>query len=346
MSKPLVTTRLPTRRYLLWFFMPPVLTAIAIVAMLLVFRSTGRLAPIPITGSVSYDEKLQLLRDRHGQSIDVLAVGSSMTLNNLKSDVVLQHLPPGVSFFNAASYGQKISQSRKLIEFLQPRFKAKAVIMICGPMDFDLNSSYHIAFDPADAGRFIGGECYPWSLARHFDALYYAREARTIATQRRSRSDYSHLHFDTGGGSPLEISYPNIDQARWNQKPDRQRDPNEYLELQKLAQFLESNHIPFFLAQPPLRQSCLTPDILPKLELHWQNINQALSSTGSKLINLQYDLPLPDSAYADYSHLNEQGAAIFTEKLMRQTATDLAAALTPQKSGTGAPPVASKLGEN
>jgi len=81
------------RRYLAAFFLPICLGAGAIVTLLLYFKSRGELAPVPLTGSVSFNAKMEFLRRRPAKNADVLAVGSSMVLNNLDTATVLAISP-------------------------------------------------------------------------------------------------------------------------------------------------------------------------------------------------------------------------------------------------------------
>src|SRR6185437_9135319 len=62
-------------RYLLAFAVPLIFPAALIALALIYLHSVGKLAPVPLTGSISFNEKAELLRrDRH-MPIDVLAVG-------------------------------------------------------------------------------------------------------------------------------------------------------------------------------------------------------------------------------------------------------------------------------
>ena len=140
------------RRYLLYFAIPPLLLFIGIAGFIYILHRTHLLAPVPLTGSSTFDEKLEAIRARQHKPIDVLAIGSSMTLQNLNSQVVLQHLPPGATYYNAGAMGIHIASIRKMLELLEPRFHPKAVILVTGPMDYYRN--FQVTLDPdfADAG--------------------------------------------------------------------------------------------------------------------------------------------------------------------------------------------------
>ena len=309
------------RRYLLYFAIPPLLLLIGIAVFIYGLHRAHLLAPVPLTGSASFDEKLEALRDRQHKPIDVLACGSSMTLQNLNSRVVMEHLPAGMAYYNAGAMGIHIASIRKLVELLEPRFHPKAIIMVTGPMDYYRN--FQVTLDPdfSDAAPFIDGEPYALAVFKHFDLFYYTKSAQA------KRHPQHGLSYDAYGAMPLELGYPQVDLAYFNRAPSIEtEDFTEYEELRKLADYLAAKKVVLFVVQSPLRQTS-APEIQQRLQSHWQRINRALVPAGLELINLHTELSTTDYDFSDYAHLSPTGTQRFTQALMERIEGRLVEAL-------------------
>jgi hypothetical protein len=279
----------------------------------------GRLVAPPISANVSFDEKLRFIRDGHLRQCDVLAAGSSMTLNNLESQPLIERLPRGTSFLNIGSFGMKIGHTRALVEHLLQSFQPHTVIVVCGTMDFYQDPRRSDCFDFQEIDDFLHGAPYWKFVLKHFDLRYYLNHASTIGHLRADRTSYASVYYDAWGGIPLDIAYPRIDAARWNDKVQPEFfNPIQYQELAALADFLGRHQTRLVVAQPPLRAGSISSQDMPAVEAHWQRVASLASTHGFRFVNYHKVMKLDDRYFADYSHLNKQGAAVFTEAFMRE----------------------------
>jgi hypothetical protein len=282
----------------------------------------GRLVAPALTGSVSFDEKVRFLRNTPSKQCDVLVIGSSMALSNIESQTILKHLPPGTRLLNAGAWSMKIGHIRAMLECLLGLYRPRAVIFVCGLMDFYRDPRPSQFFDASEVTQFINGSPYWVSVLRHWDLQYYWEQSFSILQDRSTRKRYYSVMFDAWGGVPLEISFPEINQYRWNRKVDlTQVDPRQYEELGRLADVIRSRRLHLICVQTPLRQSAIPVGAAAGVDEHWRHMEQILHSRGFHLWNLQKEMSLSDEYFADYSHLNEKGAVIISEAVGREAAS-------------------------
>ena len=72
------------------------------------------LPALNFSSSYSYNEKIRFLKNK-SNSPSIIAIGSSMTLNNLDSDIVVKELKDD-EYLNVSSWGLRISESYKLLK--------------------------------------------------------------------------------------------------------------------------------------------------------------------------------------------------------------------------------------
>jgi hypothetical protein len=281
--------------------------------------SQGRLVAPALSGNVCLDEKVRFLRDSPTKQCDVLVIGSSMALNNIDSEALLKHLPAGTRFLNAGAYNMKISQTRALLDCLLAVYRPRSVIFVCGLMDFNRTPGPTQFFDTNEVIHFINGSS-AWvpTLLRHFDLQYYIDWSFRIPQIRSTRKDYFSVMFDACGSIPLEISFPKVDERRWNLKVDPQQlDPAEYEELARVADVVRSKGLNLICIQPPMRRGSVPVGSATAVDEHWRRMERTLASRGFHLWNLNA-IGLSDEYFADYSHLNERGVVPFSEMVGRE----------------------------
>jgi len=288
-----------------------------------------RLAPLPVTGSLLFDEKLEQLRRKGRLDFRVLALGSSMTLNNLNSASLVERLGPDRSYYNAAAWGMKVSDTRSMLEYLLARSQPEVVIVVSGPMDFYGDASAERVL-PERFDEVLGGTPYPLLVARYFDLFYYLSEAQRLRLLRTRRDDFDSVALDAWGGVPLDLRYPNVPTERWAQRAEAEGfSEAAYADLEAMAAKLRRQGIGFVCAQSPLRRPALA-GAESRLARHWQRVAEILARHGFDFYNLHRSLELDDSEFADYSHLNAQGARRFTDALVLAAASELTIRKTPK----------------
>lgn len=306
----------PNHRKFVYIFLSftAIIVSLILTGLFVAYR-TGNLAAPPITGSISFDEKLHYIaRTKQVEDIDVLAVGSSMTFNNLSSEPVADRISK--KFINFSSWGLTIEQTAYLIKFLVPLYKPKIVIVVSSPMDFYYSNRTPALFDKNEVKQYLLNLDVVQSYSKHFDPIYLFNSSRDIKDLRESNNRYESLLFDSYGGVLLDIDKSAINKQRWNTRIDPAKlDPNAYRAFESLALFLKQQNIAFIMLQPPMRRAAVQ-DLSGQLAQHWQKIEDVSSGTSLTFINMHEQLDFADDLFVDYAHLNSKGAEIFTRKFL------------------------------
>ena len=294
------------RKYLCWLLGLLALLGVTMLVCIHVFRE--KLPPPPFTGSISFDEKAVWLAKRLKEPCDVLAIGSSMTVNNLDSSVFADH-----HFINASSWGMKIEQSDYFLDLLLEYWSPKAVVVLTAPIDFEGDYRGKQIFDREKLKRFFdSGDLFRTHL-EYLSAQYLLGSLSEIQRDRTGRKTYYSLDFDAGGSVPLDLMSEGFErhEDRWNKPLARQEAIVEanYLGLQSLAQRCQDRGIRFLLVQPPIREDIISAkDIKFLTETHWPRLAEICHERSGAFHNFHGTLTMSEDDFGDSTHLNRSGA--------------------------------------
>ncbi|HZH28211.1 MAG TPA: hypothetical protein VEY95_13615 [Azospirillaceae bacterium] len=150
---------------------------------LLAAKWPQHLPPPAITNRVDFDEKLRRLRDGPPMDPEVLAVGSSLTLQHFDGAAFG---PPGKAY-NGATWGVQMNQIGYLTGWYLSRFPhVRQLVVMTGPADFRNCDAPTRFFDPGDAAAFIERR-YPlaYFYGKYFDPVGFLTKAVEMADARR-----------------------------------------------------------------------------------------------------------------------------------------------------------------
>jgi hypothetical protein len=290
-------------------------TLLVLIGILYSAKLAGMLPPIPLTDSIVFNEKAMFVRGALHERYDIVAAGSSMTLNNLAADVLTEEMPDHPRILNIGAWNMKISDTRRWLEDVLRYTHPKTIIAVTGMMDFYSQAPW-LNITDEEIQTFLSDSRTPRLLEflGHFSLQYYADNWRGMRTSRHSRADYNSLAFDRSGSVPLEVYYPNVDSTRWGEVPKAALvSDEEYAQLAMLAKELRGQGIGLVLVQAPLRRRALIAGGA-ELDRHWHRLETIMDQSEQKFIDL-HALDYDDSHFADYSHLNAKGALAFTREL-------------------------------
>ncbi len=276
----------------------------------------GILPPVPLTASISFNEKAMFVRKALHSRYDIVAAGSSLTLNNLMAGVLADEMPDHPRVLNIGAWSMKIRDTRRWLGDVLPYARPKSVILVTGIVDFYPQESWWLNVSDKEIGTFLSDSRYSQLLefVRTFSLQYYAGSWREIRANRRSRANYDSLAFDRTGSVPLELYYPNVDLARWDAflRTDMPSE-EQYAQLGLLAKELGGHGIDLIAVQAPVRRRTLIAGQIA-LDRHGRRVANIIDQSGQKFIDL-HALDFDDSFFADYEHLNAKGALAFTREL-------------------------------
>ena len=121
------------KNLILFFFL---ISLILTIIFYYFYKIGGDDLPAPaFSNSISFNEKIDFIKDKDLSKIEYIVLGSSMSLNNINSQIMVNAL--GENYLNLASWGFKISGSERYLKEMIDHFpNLKAVVISTGFMDF------------------------------------------------------------------------------------------------------------------------------------------------------------------------------------------------------------------
>ncbi|MBV6404655.1 MAG: hypothetical protein IT228_12615 [Flavobacteriales bacterium] len=269
--------------------------------------------PAPrITNNIALNEKLAFVRERFPDGVDVLAVGSSMTLNNLASAGVVAHFGTE-RYVNAAAWGLGAAELPVLGTLLTDRLRPHTVLVATNLMDFR-SAGRQLGTDSAAMARYLDGGSRWAGHLRHWDAPYLLRQAEANRIRFHDPGNYEYLGFDGHGGATLDVPAARIDRARFNEAPPSadQLDEARYAAFAGFARWLHDRGVRLVVLQCAYRDGLRTPAVDALQRAHTGRLRDLLEPLGHTVIDANAHR-WPDSLYVDGSHLGRAGAARFTD---------------------------------
>jgi len=198
------------RRFVLEFFGLLIVGIAGFWVMLWWLGRADMLPPPPVTATSCLDEKFRFLATRDVRSVDLIAVGSSVTWRNLDMSA-FQRKGIAQRPLNAAPCYLHVSETTYYTDFLLRHMKhVKTVVSVVAPRDFEKCASPKEEFFSstlAEAYVFGGLPPFPVYLA-NFRPYYFFRQVLHI---KRMRTD-PHYRFtmvmDEYGSGPLLAASP------------------------------------------------------------------------------------------------------------------------------------------
>lgn len=271
-----------------------------------------------LTNSLSFDAKIEHLNQQKSKHVYLLGLGSSITLNNLNSQILADSLTH--SYYNLSSWGLQMVDLNRMAQYYVPIVKPHYILIVSTVTDFRLEENETIK-------NYINTPEY---LKRFRPYFYYENYNPFITLLQRKRqlnnykgaiNDYASLNFDKYGGVMLKIPRQNISADRWDIKtPFPTKNANfQYSELNSLAKYLDKTGVKLIFVQSPVRQSYVKRT-KPSVIMHHHNKceNIVKSNHGIYIDLSSLHEYTDDHLFVDQFHFTEEGATLLTNKLVSQ----------------------------
>ena len=271
----------------------------------------ARFFPAPrITANIAVNEKAAFARERYSTGTDVLALGSSMALNNLSSKAVMEHFGE-VRYLNAGAWGIGASELAVIGPILADRLRPRTVVVCTNTMDFA--EQPNILADDGPSIRRSFNDPPLLGYLRHWDAPYYLREMEVNRVRFRDSANYEYLGFDPHGGATLSLLPGQISQARFNKPtpPAGALSQERYHAFSEFAQAMHRRGIRLIVIASPYRDGVRNPERDAVQEAHARRLQALLAPLGAILVDAS-QRGWADSLFVDSSHLGPEGADLFT----------------------------------
>jgi hypothetical protein len=287
----------------------------AIIVGVYVFRfqiSKNDIPAPPLSDSYSLNEKIEFLRSAK-KDAHVLAIGSSIALNNLHSETISKRIH-GSLFLNAASWGMNMGDNYALLKAVYDIYHPDTLIIASSISEFELpakKADYKRVQEYLTAGDFIADLYH----VRCFNLRYYMDNAKYKKLVQSTRNQYEYLVFDQYGGVNIDDKDFKIDPRRWNANFDvKKMSVSNYDYVDSISTFCKLKNIKLLFFQSPFRRgiySNLGAKKLQELQAHIDRIAAILKRDKQVLVNADKVL-WDDALYLDGEHLGTKGAEAFT----------------------------------
>lgn len=268
--------------------------------------------PAPrLTNNIAVNEQVDRLARVHTDSARVLAIGSSMTLNNLSSAEAVAHFGP--SFQNAGAWGIGAAELPLYTAPLLAHFRPAEVVVVTNLMDLVQGSAFGAA-DAAHVAQHLSDGPGLGAYLRHWNAPYYLGQMRTNKIRFNDPGNYEHLGYDAHGGSTLEVPAERIDRSRYDTPPTRwdDVDRSRVAAFAHFADQLHANGVRLTVLISPYRPGLRTTAVDVDAHRYVAWLRGVLRHPGQRLVN-GYEARWADSLYCDASHFDHAGARAFTQ---------------------------------
>ena len=268
-----------------------------------------KIPPAQISTSYSFNDKIEFCRNKKAK---IVAIGSSMSLNNLSSNVIIENFKTK-SYFNYSSWGLRIEHAYKILKSI-PNIP-KVLLISSNIVDFYPNHKKNpFEFDEDELQDFLRSNYTLKFQLNHFNLIYYIENCSYYKNDKQKRDIYQSLFYDEYGGVEFDSVNFNIDQKRWNEDPVLEFDSKiNYLYLDSISNFCSKNKIQFYFFQSPTRTDLLDHKKTVLLTNHISKIRKIiLNSSGGYFVNSN-EYKWSNDIFVDGIHLNTKGARLFSE---------------------------------
>ncbi|MBN2789753.1 MAG: hypothetical protein JXR69_06160 [Candidatus Delongbacteria bacterium] len=274
----------------------------------------GNDLPAPyFSNSISFNEKIEFLKEKDLLEIQTVVIGSSMSLNNVDSKVMSEYFGK-TKYLNLASWGFKISDGKEYISNMLKYFPDLRLIIISANFMDISDKLQNITVDYTSIDRFLNNNLGIFNYFAWFNLKYYKDNYQLNNERKKRINTYQTLDFDENGGALLDIDKNHINKLRWKKDvTEFDISDRELKNLESMIELLSKNNIRFVLVISPQRSSLIDSTKQLSIDRKIRKISSIVKKKNSFFIN-SYEKGLwDDSLYVDYAHFNLKGARKFTE---------------------------------
>jgi hypothetical protein len=295
---------------------------IVLVSLYLTFLFTRHARPAPnLSNSYSFNEKMEFInKNIKAKQIDVLALGSSMSLNNLHSPTIVKELKTD-SYLNTASWGQNMEEDYAMLRLLDKLYQPRAIIITTNFIDF-AKSTKTFRYDLLE--DYLYARKYPslYYYLTTFDLSYFAKQSKIAELVRENPDTYEYLGFDKYGGVNLSIAQAKFNARRWDGDSLNAKDgvPVQYQYLDSISNYCVNKNIRLYFLQGPFRHGYWSRIDQQQKDVVLNHIAKVQAQLAHKkgVSFVHTEIEWDDALFADFIHLNATGAQRFTEQCLRQ----------------------------
>lgn len=261
-----------------------------------------------ITDNHAFDQKMLKLSDHPLKKVEVMALGSSIALFQLKSEEIVPVVK--YSYYNFSAWSLQLTDTRRLAEHFVKIYHPRYVIIGSSISDFKLNADTTLDYY-LKSKRFV---------QQHYQLFYLQSDNTLYRIARRRLLEWPHS-FDNWGREP--IGYPT--DTAWIKPWQAYKDPfptkltnDNYRALDTLATYLKAEKIKLIFIQYPIAPEYLsTQDRKDQLIKHFNLCRAIVNRNNGVYLNYHDVKQFGNILFYDRYHLTEAGVGIVSKKIAK-----------------------------
>ncbi|HET6227486.1 MAG TPA: hypothetical protein VFF27_14485 [Bacteroidia bacterium] len=307
------------KKVVLFFSLCVLLSLIIVGGYMLKYHVSAKDFPSPpLSDSYSLNEKIEFLRTTP-KTIQTLAIGSSIALNNLHSETVAKRVKEG-NFLNTSSWGMNMGDNYSLLKTLYNVYHPNTLIIASSISEFELPAK-KADYDKVEKYLTAGTVAANLYHVTCFNVRYYMDNVKYKKLVTGEKNQYEYLVFDQYGGVNISGEGFKIDPRRWEATFEKERmNDTNYDFVDSISAFCKAKNIKLLFFQSPFREGLvkkLDGKKTTELKEHMDRIAAILGRDQHALISADKIL-WNDALFIDGEHLSEKGAKAFTEYCFNQ----------------------------
>ena len=296
----------------LFFFIPLLLVCAAIIIYLVVaYDVRYQDLPAPnLSSSYSFNSKMAFVKNKRA---DIVTIGSSMSLNNVASEVVVDHFK-NHSYLNYASWGFNIKEDYDCFQFILHHDKPLVLIMSVNVGDF-ADREVNKVIDYQNVEKYLStNNLITDFIERSYTPSYLAKQFEYGKKVKCNIGHYDCLNYDQYGAVMMDAKGFQIDSVRWNQRGMPKFEESNYSYLDSIALLCSQHNIKLIVMHSPCRKGIFVDAKFDSA--NWENhilkIKKVQDRRNFTFVNAA-DIVWEDKYFVDANHLNRDGAVLFTQ---------------------------------
>lgn len=243
-----------------------------------------------------------LLQKHPVKNVRLMSIGSSITLYELQSDIIIQNF--NMPYYNFAAWGLQITDMKNMMDDFVKEYQPKYVIICSSPGDFVSlpNDTYF---------NYLHTSSY---IKNNFPEFFYLKNYNSIhQIIHRKYFDYP-ISFDNWGGASLNVKQ---NEVNVHDTFPTQYTQGNYNSLDTLSAMLQQENIKLIFIQAPIRRSNSNTALYQQtIASHFARCKSIVEKNGGAYLNYYSTTIFTDSLFVDQYHLRTTGAAVLTKEIV------------------------------
>lgn len=272
--------------------------------------------PAPeLSDSFSMNEKFRFLKKR---KIENVAIGSSMTLINLNSHLMI-HFFKSNKFVNAGSWGMSLKDMYVVLNLLDAKKQIKNLVISGNICDF---FTIDKTIQKNEAIKYMEGSQNVFTYFNTFHLRYFIKNYPYLNKTLKNNRNYESLCFDEYGGVILASKNFQKDEGRWNDPYIGTPLHKNYVYLKKILSYCKKRKIQFYYFQSPIREGLCHKKNNRILIRHENKLRSIFKNNQNVHFISAGNVKWDDKLFVDGTHLNSIGNKRYTAYCLSQLKYD------------------------